>query len=330
MNNAKCSKKELLEMLECMYRVKKFETKVIESFAKGLITGSVHVCIGQEAIAVGACQAIKKTDHIVCSHRGHGQCISKGAKTDRMLAELYGRETGYCHGRGGSMHVADVSLGILGANGIVGGGIPIAAGSGLASKLGKTGDVTIAFFGDGAANQGTFHESINMAAVWKLPVVFVCENNEYAVSTNIYSVINTDSVSVRAKAYNIPGKTIDGNDVIAVYESVAEAVEYARNGKGPSLIECRTYRMRGHFEGDPDAQRSKEVKEEWKKKDPVDRFVSYLLEKDFSLEEIDAIEKKMSDEIEAAHNYAIGSPFPDPGQVGADVYSSDNERCVSR
>ena len=324
------SKEMLLNMLEEMLRLRKFETKILECCAKGLVYGSCHTCIGQEAVSVGTCMALKETDYVTGTHRGHGQCISKGAKTDRMFAELFGKETGYCCGKGGSMHVADLKVGYMGANGIVGGGLPMAIGSALASKVRKTGEVTIAFFSDGASNNGTFHESINMAAAWKLPVVFLCENNQFAVSVNIYSVINTDTISVRAKAYDIPGKTVDGNDVLAVYEAVKEAVDNARNGNGPSLIECKTYRMLGHGAGDPDDYRPKEAREEWKKKDPVDTFSAYLLEKGILQDEIDKVDTQITEEIEAAYKFAMDSPWPDINKIDMDVYSSDNERCVER
>ena len=330
MKKSSYSKETLLIMLEGMQRVRKFETRLSECFAKGMLAGNIHTCIGQEAIPVGACTALDKTDYITGTHRGHGQCISKGAKTDIMMAELFGKETGYCKGKGGSMHVVDVNLGILGANGIVGAGLPIATGSGLAAKVKKTSDVTLAFFGDAASNNGTFHESINMAAAWKLPVVYLCENNEYGVSVNIHTVTNTDNIAIRAKAYDIPGRTVDGNDVIAVYEAVKEAVDYARSGKGPSIVECKTYRMRGHYEGDPAAYRPKEMTEEWKKKDPISLFCASLLDTGITQEEIDAVNKKTSDEIEAAYTFAVESPYPDASYVGVDVYASDNERCVQR
>jgi TPP-dependent pyruvate/acetoin dehydrogenase alpha subunit len=330
LKNNQYSQEMLLKILEDMERIRKFETKIIECFAKGKVVGSLHTCIGQEAISAGACMALEPADFIVGTHRGHGQCIAKGAKTDRMFAELCGKETGYCRGKGGSMHVVDVGAGILGANGIVGAGLPIATGSGLASKVKKTGEVTLAFFGDGASNNGTFHESVNMAAAWKLPVVYLCENNGYGVSVPIQTVTNTPNISVRAKAYDIPGKTVDGNDVLAVYEAVKEAVNYARAGHGPSIVECRTYRMRGHFEGDPDAYRPKEITEEWKAKDPIKRYCQFLLETGVSQTEIDTIDLKTTAEIETAYTFAMNSPFPDVRETSLDVYTSDNERCVVR
>jgi TPP-dependent pyruvate/acetoin dehydrogenase alpha subunit len=323
-------KEQLLQLLQGMQRVRKFESRIIECFTKGLLAGNIHTCIGQEAVCVGACAALQPTDYITGTHRGHGQCIAKGAATDRMFAELCGKETGYCRGKGGSMHVADVSLGILGANGIVGAGLPIATGSGLATKVKKTSEVTLAFFGDGASNNGTFHESINMAAAWKLPVVYLCENNEYGVSVNIHTVTNTENIAVRAKGYDIPGKTVDGNDVLAVYETVKEAVDYARAGQGPSIVECRTYRMRGHYEGDSAAYRSKEITEGWKDKDPIKLYCQFLLNFGISQKDLDAIDAATTAEIEAAYAFAMDSLYPDVVETSRDVYASDNERCVNR
>ena len=203
----------LMSMYQTMLRIRAFETKAAECFTKGMLAGNIHLCIGQEAVATGACMALEADDYMTSTHRGHGHCIAKGASLDKMLAELFGKEAGYCKGKGGSMHIADVAgLHSLGANGIVGAGIPIAAGSALASKIYGDKHVTLCFFGDSASNQGTFHEAVNMAAAWKLPVVFLCENNNYGVSVNIHSVTNTDTIAVRAKAYDIPGKTVDGND----------------------------------------------------------------------------------------------------------------------
>ncbi|MDF2532741.1 MAG: acoA [Clostridia bacterium] len=330
MDKKQYSKELLLDMYENMLRIRKFEVKLTDCFTKGMLAGNIHTSIGQEASAVGACKALEKRDFITTTHRGHGHCIVKGAKTDIMMAELFGKVTGYCRGKGGSMHVADVSLGILGANGIVGAGIPIATGSGLTSKIRNTDEVTMAFFGDAASNHGTFHEAVNMAAAWKLPVVYLCENNQYGVSVNINTVTNTDSIAVRAKAYDIPGVTVDGNDPLAVYEAVKEAVQYAREGNGPSIVECMTFRMRGHYEGDPASYRSKEVTEEWRKKDPIDAFRAYLLNDSIDEKELIGLEEAMDQEIEAAYEFAMSSSYPDPSEVTSDVYSSDNERSVAR
>lgn len=324
------SKEMLLEMYANMVRIRKFEVRLTECFTKGMLAGNIHTSVGQEAVAVGACKALEKRDFITATHRGHGHCIAKGAKTDIMMAELFGKVTGYCRGKGGSMHVADISLGILGANGIVGAGIPIATGSGLTSKIKGTDEVTLAFFGDSASNQGTFHESINMAAAWKLPVVYLCENNQYGVSVDIHTVTNTDCIAVRAKGYDIPGVTVDGNDPLKVYEAVKEAVQRAREGNGPSIVECKTYRMRGHYEGDPAAYRSKEITEEWRKKDPIDTFRAYLLKEAIDEKELAAIEEAADQEIEAAYEFAKSSSYPDASEVTLHMYASDNERSVVR
>jgi len=330
LKNKKYSKEMLLDFYETMVRIRKFETKLTEYFTKGMLYGNIHTSIGQEAVATGTNKALEKTDLITATHRGHGQIIAKGADTKIMMAELFGRKTGYCQGKGGSMHVADVSLGILGANGIVGAGIPIAAGSALASKIKGTKEVTVAIFGDAASNQGTFHEAINMASAWKLPAVFLCENNNYGVSVNIHTVTNVEYISDRAKGYNIPGVVVDGNDPIAVYEAVKQAVEYAREGNGPSIVECMTWRMRGHYEGDPAAYRDRAITDEWAKKDPIDNFRTRLLAEGIEEAEIAKIDEAMEKEINDAIEFALESPLPDPSEVTTDVYSSDNERCVAR
>lgn len=324
-------KEFLLELYRRMLRVRRFEEKAADCFTKGKLAGNIHLCIGQEASVVGANAALRDTDYITSTHRGHGHLIAKGAKSDRMLAELFGKSTGYCGGKGGSMHAADVSLGILGANGIVGAGIPIATGSGLTSKIKKTDEVTLCFFGDAASNQGTFHESINMAAAWDLPVVYLCENNNYGVSTEIHRVIKTENIAVRAKAYDIPGITVDGCDVLAVYEAVKEAVEYARSGKGPYLVETMVYRWMGHYLGDPAKYRPDSYLEKGHENDPIRKFKERLLEEKTADEkELEAVEKEMEDEIEAAYEFAENSPYPDVTEAFTDIYSEDNERSIVR
>ncbi len=320
----------LLAMYKDMVRIRKFETKAGECFTKGMLAGNIHLSIGQEAVAAGANRALEERDYITTTHRGHGHCIGKGAQTDKSMAELFGKATGYCGGKGGSMHIADVSLGILGANGIVGAGLPIATGSALASHILGTDEVTLCFFGDSASNNGTFHEAINMAAAWKLPIVYLCENNQYGVSVHIDSVINTDSIAVRAKAYGIPGKTVDGNDAIAVYEAVKEAVAHARAGLGPSLIECKTYRHQGHYCGDPANYRPKSYLEEARKNDAIEIMKKQLLENDIDLKVLEAVEKAAADEIEAAYEFAQESPYPDVSTVTDDVYAIDNDRSIAR
>ncbi|MCK4617740.1 thiamine pyrophosphate-dependent dehydrogenase E1 component subunit alpha, partial [Candidatus Aerophobetes bacterium] len=280
-----------------------------------------HSYIGEEAVAVGVCASLNRDDYITSTHRGHGHCIAKGADLKRMMAELYGKETGYCKGKGGSMHIADFSIGILGANGIVGGGIPIATGTALASQYLEDGRVTVCFFGDGASNQGGFHESLNLASLWKLPVVYVCENNLYAETTPQADHQPIRDVADRAKSYNMPGVIVDGNDVLAVYEKVNKAVERARAGRGPTLVECKTYRYRGHWEGDPEVYRTKEEVKEWKKRDPLKKFKKYLLENDITQsKEISFVEKKIEDEIKDAIKYAQASPLPKPESALEDLY----------
>lgn len=330
LSKKKLTKETLLSMYEDMVRIRKFESKASDAFTKGLCAGNIHLCIGQEATVVGANRALEERDFITSTHRGHGHCIGKGAKTDKALAELFGKATGYCGGKGGSMHIADISLGILGANGIVGAGIPIATGSALASKVKGTDEVTLCFFGDAASNHGTFHEAINMAAAWKLPVVYLCENNQYGVSVNIHTVTNTPNIAVRAKAYDIPGVTVDGNDVLAVYEATKQAVDHARAGKGPSIVECMTYRHMGHYCGDPASYRPVCYLEEAEQKDAIKRFAEYLLANGVKQKEIDAIDKAMDDEIEASFNFSQESPYPDVSTVTDDVYAEDNDRSVAR
>lgn len=313
-----------------MVRIRRFEEKAADCFTKGMLAGNIHLCIGQEATIVGAGKALEKRDFITSTHRGHGHCIAKGAKTDRAMAELFGKATGYCGGKGGSMHIVDVSQGILGANGIVGAGIPIATGSAMTSKIKGTDEVTLCFFGDGASNHGTFHEAINMAAAWDLPAVYLCENNQYGVSVNIRSVTNTETLAVRAKSYDIPGVTVDGNDVLAVYEAVKTAVNRARKGNGPSLVECMTYRHMGHYMGDTAWYRPKEYMEKASEKDAIANFRKYLLENDVTEAEAAGIEQAMQEEIEAAYRFAQESPYPDVSAATDHMYSMENERCVVR
>lgn len=324
--------KELsLEFYHEMQRLRFFENKASELFTQAMLAGNIHLYIGQEAAAVGACKALEPSDYIVCTHRGHGQCIAKGCETDKMMAELFGKETGYCKGKGGSMHIADLNLGILGANGIVGAGTAIGAGSALASKIMDKDEVTLVFFGDGASNEGYFHESLNMASAWKLPVVYFCENNKYGVSVCIDRVCNVEDIADRAAAYGIPGVVVDGNDVHAVYEAVVDAVKYAREGNGPTLIEAKTYRHHGHYEGDPQVYKTKEEMEKWLNLDPIERLkkdiLSYKLASESEIEEID---QKVKEEIDNAVEFAKESPYPDATKVMEDVYAEDNERGVIR
>jgi len=314
-------KEKLIEMYRTMVRIRTFEEKALKGFEAGDI-GGVHLYIGEEATATGACANLRPDDYITSTHRGHGHLIAKGGKTDRMMAELYGKKTGYNKGKGGSMHIADVDIGILGANGIVGAGIPIATGAALSAQMRGTDQVAICFFGDGAANTTRFHEGINLASIWKLPVVYVIENNQYAESTPISYAVNIANLADRAAAYGIPGVTVDGNDVLAVYEAVGEAVARARRGEGPTLVECKTYRHRGHFEGDQQTYKTKKEIEEWMKKDPIPRFRKKLIEMGVLTEkEADEIVRAMLKEMDEAVKFAKESPLPAPEEALEDVYA---------
>ncbi|NKQ54022.1 thiamine pyrophosphate-dependent dehydrogenase E1 component subunit alpha [Amycolatopsis sp. K13G38] len=258
--------------LVTMWTIRRFEEAVDDLFARGLMHGTMHLSIGQEAVPVGACLALAEGDYITSTHRGHGHCIAKGARLDEMMAELLAKETGYCRGRGGSMHIADVATGNLGANGIVAGGVPIAAGAGLAVKMRGGSEVVVSFFGDGAVNEGAWHEGVNLAAIWDLPVVFVCENNHYGMSMPVGRAFRVKELSERAAAYGIPGTTVDGNDPQAVHDAVAAAVTRARAGEGPTLVEATTYRWKGHSKSDKNLYRTREEIEQWRERDPIARF----------------------------------------------------------
>lgn len=317
-------KKELLKMYETMQTIRRFEFQTSKSFAEGLVQGFVHLYIGQEAIATGVCANMNRDDYITSTHRGHGHIIAKGADLKLMMAELCGRETGYCKGKGGSMHIADTDLGILGANGIVGGGLNLACGAAFSAKAQKTDQVCVSFFGDGATETGAFHEAMNIASVWKLPVIFVNENNLYAISCNVNKGMAVDNIADRALAYNMPSIIVDGNDALAVYEAAKTAIERARNGGGPTFIECKTYRWRGHFEGENDNYRPKEEIKEWKskEKDPIARFEKYLTEnKIASDEELKQIQDSIKVKIQEALDFAINSPFPEKSSALTDVYT---------
>jgi len=315
------NKNLMIKMYKEMVRIRRFEERVLELFSKGKIPGMLHSYIGEEAVAVGACSVINSDDYITSTHRGHGHVIAKGADLKRMMAELFAKSTGYNKGKGGSMHIAEPNIGILGANGIVGGGIPIATGAALSSKILKNNKVTLCFFGDGASNQGTFHESINLASAFNLPCVYICENNLYGVSVKQTQVRKVKDIADRAKGYAIPGVIVDGNDVIAVYRAVMEAVNRAREGEGPTLIECKTYRWRGHYEGDPVNYRTEEELEGWKKKDPIKRFSKKLLSDGMlNKEKLEEIEKEVKKEIDEAVDFADKSPKPDELVALEDVY----------
>jgi len=315
-------KEKLIDMYRVMLRIRVFEDRVYKEFAAGHIGGFVHLYTGEEAVATGACANLRIDDYITSTHRGHGHLIAKGGKTDRMMAELYGKKTGYNKGKGGSMHIADLDVGILGASGIVAAAIPIAGGAALSAKMRGTDQVTVCFFGDGACNTSRFHEGVNLASIWKLPIVYVIENNMYAETTPISYAANIPNIADRAAAYGIPGVTVDGNDVLAVYEAAGEAVTRARKGEGPTLVECKTCRHHGHYEGDTDTYRTKEELDECKKRDPIPRFRKKLVEMGVLTEkEADKIEQEINEEIEEAVKFAEESPLPAPEETLEDVYA---------
>ncbi|SHE79257.1 pyruvate dehydrogenase E1 component alpha subunit [Seinonella peptonophila] len=317
------SKERLLELAHQMWLIRYFDEKVDEFFARGLIHGTTHLCVGQEATAAGACAVLNEQDKITSTHRGHGHCIAKGADVNRMMAELFARETGYCKGKGGSMHIADVDRGNLGANGIVGGGIPIAVGSALTAKMKNLDYVTLCFFGDGASNEGSFHEGINLASVWNLPVIFFCENNQYGMSGSVKEMTNIENIGDRAAAYGIPGIVVEGNDLFAVIEATQEALERARNGGGPTLIEAKTYRWKGHSKSDAKKYRTKEEERFWRtEKDPLVFMANRLIEAGLTDEqEWENIRLQAKEEIEAAVRYAEASPQPSLDSLETDVYA---------
>jgi len=318
---AEISKEKLLWAYERMKLIRTFEDKSAELFGEGKLPGFVHLYAGEEAIAVGVCAHLTDRDFITSTHRGHGHCIAKGVDVKPMMAEIYGKATGACKGKGGSMHIADVEKGMLGANGIVGAGGPLACGSGLMAKTLGTDQVTVCFFGDGAAEQGTMHESMNLASIWKLPVVFVCENNGYAESTPWGYHCAAKDISDRAVAYDMPGATVDGTDFFAVYEAAAEGIGRARRGEGPSLIEARGFRYYGHFQGDATLYFTEEEKARNRANDPIDKFRKAVLDRKLlTEEELAEIDAKTRAAVEAAVEFAVESPLPDPAEVTTDVY----------
>jgi len=316
---------KMTELYQMMLRIRRFEEKVMDLYARQIVPGIVHLYVGEEAVAAGVCENLRDDDYITSTHRGHGHCIAKGGELRSMMAELFGKSTGYCHGKGGSMHIANVDLGILGANGIVPSGMPIAGGAALSIKMRGMDQVAVCFFGDGGANNGAFHESLNLAAVWKLPVVYVCENNQYAISVAAKRVGSIQDYYLRKAAYGIEGCKVNGNDVLAVYEAAREAVERARKGGGPSLIECKTYRWRGHYEGEADRTyhyRTKKEIESWMRKCPIERFKKILLERHIMKEaELKRIDQDVQKELEEAIQFAEESPFPNPEDALKDLYA---------
>jgi TPP-dependent pyruvate/acetoin dehydrogenase alpha subunit len=315
---------ELARILRTMILIREFDELAIALRVAGKIYGAVHPYVGQEAVAVGVCSTLTVRDRVTSTHRGHGHCIAKGADVRRMMAELFGRVDGYCKGRGGSMHIADFSVGMLGANGIVGGGLPIACGAALAAQLEGRGDVTACFFGDGAAAEGEFHEALNIAAVWKLPIVFVCENNQYAANNAVGVQHPRPDIAAHAAAYDMPGVIVDGNDVLAVRASAREAVARARRGEGPTLLECKTYRW--HFHAmravvPPETRAADEVAA-WKARDPIARLERHGLDRGLlSADEMAAIRAGVKAELDAAVAFAEQSPFPESKDLLADMFA---------
>ncbi|RCW47364.1 pyruvate dehydrogenase (acetyl-transferring) E1 component subunit alpha [Halanaerobium sp. MA284_MarDTE_T2] len=315
------SEAKKLKMYRDMWRIRQFERKVDQFISRGDITGTTHLYIGEEATAVGAINALKDEDYISSTHRGHGHAIAKGSDIKEMMAELFGKRTGACKGKGGSLHIIDTSTNNLGANGIVGGGIPIAVGAALALKMQNRDEVVLNFFGDGAMNQGAFHEATNLAAAWNLPVVFLCENNQYGMSTSIEKAFKIKDLAKRGEAYGIPGVRVDGNKALEVYDTVLEAAKKARNGGGPSLIVSETYRWKGHSKSDAKVYRTKEEEEEWKQRDPIADFEQILIEQNLLDEDkIKEIKNEVDAEVKEAVEFAKESPYPDKDEIFDDVY----------
>lgn len=317
-------KEKLIELYTKMLTIRRFEERVVEEFRAGKIRGFIHSYIGEEAIASGVCANLNNTDRIVSNHRGHGHCIAKGADMRRMMAEIFGKKTGYCKGKGGSMHIADFSVGMLGADGIVGAGLPIASGAAIAAQLENNRAVAAVFFGDGACQEGEFHECLNLASIWKLPLLFVCENNLYGVHTHQETVLGAKEIVRMPKSYYIPSEVVDGNDVIAVYQAAREAVNDMRNGGGPHFLECKTYRWHKHFLSDiaPDRRPPSEVAA-WKKKCPISMFEKKMLQnRTLTDSELKSINDEIIIRVEEAVKFAYDSPYPQPEDALEDVYSA--------
>jgi acetoin:2,6-dichlorophenolindophenol oxidoreductase subunit alpha len=317
------SKKVLFNLYERMLLIRRFEERVSFLFAKGKLPGFVHLYIGQEAVAVGVCSVLTDKDFITSTHRGHGHTIAKGGDVSKMMAELYGKVSGYCKGKGGSMHITDMKIGMLGANGIVSGGIPIAVGAAYgAAKIRKTDQVAVAFFGDGATNEGNFSEAINMASAWKLPVIFVCENNLYGVSTRLGRVSPTEDIAKKVTGYLVPSVMVDGNDVFAVREAMEQAVQQARMGQGPTFIECKTWRHHGHFEGENTSYMDKQLHTQWLENDPIKRIRERMIEEGFwSEQDLDATDLQVMAQIDEAVEFAEASEYPTAQSALDDLYN---------
>ena len=316
------NKDKLFDLYETMLTIRAFEEKVDELISTGQITGTTHLGIGQEGVMAGAIKALRPEDYMSITHRDHGCSIAKGADLNRMMAELFGKEAGFCKGRGGSLHIVDMSTNNLGANGIVGGGVPIGVGAALSIKMQRMDRVVLNTVGDGAMNEGSVHEAMNLAAVWQLPIVFVCENNQYGMSTPLFDAFKIRDLSVRASAYGFPGIRIDGNDVLKVYETVGAEVEKARNGGGPSLVVCETYRWKGHSKSDPRKYRTKEEEEEWRRKCPIASFERYLSDRGLlGDKKAEETKRKVKDKIENAVRYARECPYPGLDTIAQHVYA---------
>jgi pyruvate dehydrogenase E1 component alpha subunit len=315
-------REKLAWMLQRMCEIRYFEEKAEDLYIRGLVHGTMHLSIGMEAGSVGSIATLRPKDLIIHHHRGHGHTIAKGADLTIMMAEFLGRETGYCRGRGGSMHIADIPGGNLGATGVVGGGIPTAVGIALALQMHRSEQILLSYFGDGATNEGEFHESLNMASTWKLPVVFICDNNQYGMSMHMSKVMNIKKISERAASYGIPGVTVDGNDVLAVYEAVQAADEHARAGQGPSLVDCLTYRWRGHSKSDRNLYRTAQEIEEWKHKCPIRRFKKVLVDAAIMTnEEVEGIDQAAKTAVDRAAEEALTFPEPSPENMEDEVYA---------
>jgi len=310
------------ELYYKMLKIRRFEETVERYFLDGEIPGFLHLYIGEEAIASGVCASLTDSDYIASTHRGHGHTIAKGADLNRVMAEIFGKKTGSCKGKGGSMHIADFSVGMLGANGVVGGGFNLAVGAALAIKKQKRDNVSVVFFGDGSSNRGTFHEAMNLASAWKLPTIFVCENNQWASTTPYRTTTAIEDISIRAIGYNMPSKIVDGNDAFAVYDVFKEALEYVKAGNGPYFLEAKTYRIKGHFVGDPEMYRTKEeVQTVYEENNPITRFEEKVLSENImSEEEIKAIKDRVEKEIKEALQFAMDSEYPDPSEMFDDLY----------
>lgn len=318
---AKLDKEKLIQLFTTMVRARAFDEKAMELFTQGFIPGFIHVGIGQEAIAAGVCLNLRPADAIFITHRGHAQSVAKGIDLKRAMAELFGKEAGFCRGKGGSMHIADKTVGVLGASGIVGAGIPVATGAALSYQIQGSDQVVACFFGDGSVNQGTFHESLNMASLWGLPIVYCCENNSWAQFTPQKLITKVTDIARKAVAYDMPGITVNGDDVLAVYEAAGKAIERARKGDGPTLLECKTHRWHGHYVGDPQKYRPAEEVEECRKFDPIAKFEDDLIQqKTLTPDEIKGIKEKVQAEIDEAVKFAEQAPPPEPQKGLEDVF----------